>query len=75
MHALKGINGHKHTELDSKFEKVMRGAASYASVRPVVDPSTQTAVDALYQFHSAKVCADILAMMLESLAAQPGVFP
>jgi hypothetical protein len=75
LQALKTFNSQKYAELDGKFEQVMNGAASYAGVRGIVDPATQHAVDALYQFRSAKVCAEIHAKMLESLVAQSGVNP
>jgi len=71
--ALKALSNSNQTELDGKFEHVMSGAASYANVRNVVDPETQRAVDALYHFRSAKVCAEIRSRMLESLVAQSGV--
>lgn len=73
LQALKKINSTKYAELNGKFEQVMSGAVGYANVRGIVDPATQNAVDALYHFRSANLCAEIRTRMLEGLVSQSGV--
>lgn len=71
LHALESINHIKHVDLKSRFERVMLGASGYTNVRGSVNPETRNAIDALYKFQAVKLCSEIRAEMLNSLAAKP----
>jgi PBP1b-binding outer membrane lipoprotein LpoB len=72
LQGLKEIDSVKSAELTTKFERMMAGSASYANVRNVVNPGTQNTIDSLYNFQSAKVCAEIRSAMMESLVDKSG---
>ncbi|SBM16992.1 Uncharacterised protein [Klebsiella oxytoca] len=71
LQALESINHIKHVDLKSRFERVMLGASGYTNVRGSVNPETRNAIDALYKFQAVKLCSEIRAEMLNSLAAKP----
>ncbi|MGJ3284947.1 hypothetical protein [Klebsiella michiganensis] len=71
LRALESINPIKHVELKSRFERVMLGASGYTNVRSSVNPETRNAIDALYKFQAVKLCSEVRAEMLTSLAVKP----
>lgn len=68
---LESINHIQHVDLKSRFERVMSGASGYTNVRSSVNPETRNAIDALYKFQAVKLCSEIRAEMLNSLAVKP----
>ncbi|WP_249226267.1 hypothetical protein [Entomohabitans teleogrylli] len=71
LKALATVDPAKHTELNARFGKVMRGAVGYSDVRKVVNPETQNAIDALYKYQAVKLCAEIRDSMLKALSSKP----
>ena len=71
LQALESINHIKHVDLKSRFERVMLGASDYTNVRNSVNQETRNAIDALYKFQAVKLCSEIRAEMLNSLAVKP----
>jgi hypothetical protein len=71
LRALESINHIQHVDLKSRFERVMLGASGYTNVRSSVNPETRNAIDALYKFQAVKLCSEIRAEMLNSLAVKP----
>lgn len=71
LRALESINHIQHVDLKSRFERVMSGASGYTNVRSSVNPETRNAIDALYKFQAVKLCSEVRAEMLNSLAVKP----
>lgn len=71
LRALESINHIQHVDLKSRFERVMSGASGYTNVRSSVNPESRNAIDALYKFQAVKLCSEVRAEMLNSLAVKP----
>ncbi|VEW03685.1 hypothetical protein [Escherichia coli] len=67
LDALKKIDSEVYNKRKAEFDKLVSGASLYNGVRGDVGNYTQSAVDALYQFRSDKLCADIASDVLLGL--------
>ncbi|MGX8939552.1 hypothetical protein ACWWJF_01525 (plasmid) [Symbiopectobacterium sp. Eva_TO] len=74
LEALKQINPEEYHRRKAAFTRLMTVASQYASVRNDVNAGTQGAVDSLYQYRSAIMCADISHTLLTALSDKGGVF-
>ncbi|SFN65598.1 hypothetical protein SAMN05216516_11313 [Izhakiella capsodis] len=68
LDALKTLAPDKYPRLNNAFRYIMRGAASYASVRPEISKETQDTIDALYHYRSNLICAQISQTMMNTLS-------
>jgi len=73
LNALENIAPDKYKELSQRFAYMMRGASGYSKIRGDIYVGTKEAIDALYQFSTAKICAEIRSETLDSLSQQTGV--
>lgn len=67
LQSLKQINSNKALKYNDAFNNLVGAASQYNSVRTSISQSTRQAVDAMYQFKTAKLCADIDKELLDSL--------
>lgn len=58
----------EHQKYRHEFDRLMQGAAQYASLRTMVGGETRHTVDALYQYKVNLLCAGISQRMLTGLA-------
>ncbi len=68
LESLKRVDATVYNKRKAEFDKLMSGASLYNGVRNDVGNYTQGAVDALYRFRSAKLCADISCDVLDGLS-------
>ncbi|MFZ4832292.1 hypothetical protein [Rouxiella sp. Mn2063] len=68
LEALKTIAPATYTVQKHEFDRIMSGAAQYAGIRQDVNGDTQGAVDALYHYKAARLCATIGQAVLDSLS-------
>jgi len=68
LEALKTIAPATYTVQKREFDRIMAGAAQYAGIRQDVNGDTQGAVDALYHYKAARLCATIGQSVLDSLS-------
>jgi hypothetical protein len=68
LNSLKRLDSAVYNKRKSEFDKLMSGASLYNGVRDDVGDYTQGAVDALYRFRAAKLCADISRDVLDGLS-------
>lgn len=70
LDVLKTISPKLYAQQKQEFDRIMSGAAQYAGLRQDVNSETQGAVDALYRYKAARVCATISQSVLDSLSAR-----
>ncbi|MGP2504322.1 hypothetical protein ACTUSN_23545 [Pantoea ananatis] len=68
LQALKVVSPDDYHRQTILFAKLMTTASQYANVRSQADPLTVAAVDALYQYRTSRVCADISWRLLNALS-------
>lgn len=68
LESLKRVDAAVYNKRKAEFDKLMAGASLYTGVRNDVGDYTQGAVDALYRFRAAKLCADISRDVLDGLS-------
>ena len=68
LEALKTISPAAYAQQKREFDRIMSGAAQYAGIRQDVNNETQGAVDALYRYKAARVCATISQSVLNALS-------
>ncbi|CAI1948114.1 hypothetical protein [Serratia quinivorans] len=75
LKALRTLQDARYPATQGAFDRLMRGAAQYASLRTSVNESTQDTVDALYRYRVNLLCAQINQAVLNRLAEQGGAAP
>ncbi|WP_455426960.1 permease [Dryocola sp. LX212] len=70
LDSLKQINAKQAYKYNTSFNSLVSAASQYNSVRDQVATSTRQAVDSMYQFKAAKLCADIDKELMDSLVAR-----
>lgn len=75
LKALSTLQDTSYPATQGAFDRLMRGAAQYASLRTSVNESTQDTVDALYRYRVNLLCAQINQAVLNRLAEQGGTAP
>ncbi|WP_227136389.1 hypothetical protein [Kosakonia radicincitans] len=68
LEALKQINPVEYQRRKVAFIQLMAAASQYAGVRNDVNAGTQGTIDSLYQYRSARICADISQALLTELS-------
>jgi hypothetical protein len=68
LEAQKTVNREQYDKQRAEFDRLMSGAAQYATVRGRVDGVTQDTVDAMYRFRVNLLCASINQSVLTNLA-------
>ncbi|PIJ48287.1 hypothetical protein BL250_14940 [Erwinia sp. OLTSP20] len=68
LEALRTLAPEKYSQLNNAFRYIMRGAASYASIRSETTRETQDTIDALYHYRSNLICSQIGQTMMNSLS-------
>lgn len=68
LQALKVVSPEDFHRQTILFAKLMTTASQYGNVRSQADPLTVAAVDALYQYRTSRVCADISWRLLNALS-------
>jgi PBP1b-binding outer membrane lipoprotein LpoB len=67
LNALKQIDQNKAARYAQSFNNLVNAASKYNAVRMNISGSTRKTVDSLYQFKTAKLCADIDKELMDSL--------
>ncbi|EBP1800598.1 hypothetical protein AVB85_22700 [Salmonella enterica subsp. enterica serovar Vitkin] len=70
LKALKKLDARRYAQRRAQFDRLMSGAAVYVGIRTDVAGGTRQAVDAMYQFRTGKLCADISRDVMDALARQ-----
>ncbi|TXE64929.1 MULTISPECIES: hypothetical protein [Serratia] len=70
LEAQKTVNREQYDKQRAEFDRLMSGAAQYATVRGRVDGVTQDTVDAMYRFRVNLLCASINQSVLTNLATR-----
>lgn len=68
LEALSGLDSTKYGHYRAAFDAIMSSAAAYFGVRSQVRNDTQNAIDALYDYKTRRVCAEIHQTLLLRLA-------
>lgn len=68
LKALKAVSPDDYRRQTILFAKLMTSASQYANVRAQTDQQTAAAVDALYQYRTSRLCADISWRLLTALS-------
>ena len=67
LSSLKKINPDKAAKFSASLKDLVDAASKYNSVRQNINGDTRQAVDAMYQFKTAKLCADVDKELMDSL--------
>lgn len=70
LDSLQKINPTRGNKLRSEFDALVGAASQYGSVRSQVGGSIKETVDAMYQFKTMKICADIEKELMDSLVTR-----
>lgn len=70
LDSLKQVNPKQAQKYNTSFNSLVSAASQYNSVRDQVAVSTRQAVDSMYQFKAAKLCADIDKELMDSLVTR-----